>query len=126
LAYQWRQNGGYSTARFVTGKRFGFCLAWLAFAYPFTSHILLLSGSIFTLWCRFWYVFRADQIAAEKTTLRSDPDSHWLDIPPAFDLNHPAGKPANDGPSGEPYYEIYQVHSFFPPEFQRLHVETGV
>ena len=35
--------------------------------------------------------------------------------PPVFYLNHPAGKPADNSPGGEPYDEIYQVlHLLYP------------
>lgn len=30
--------------------------------------------------------------------------------PPVFKINHPAGKPADDSPGGEPYNEINQIH----------------
>jgi hypothetical protein len=32
----------------------------------------------------------------------------------SFGLNHPIGKPADNGSNGEPYYEIDQVHSLPP------------
>jgi hypothetical protein len=34
------QKGRHITACIVIGKRFGFCLAWFAFAYAFTSHLI--------------------------------------------------------------------------------------
>jgi hypothetical protein len=32
--------------------------------------------------------------------------------PPVFCINHPAGKPANYSPNGEPHNELYQFHLF--------------